>query len=162
MIEPIYQGQTAIIAGTGPSITQRTILDCNLARMQGKVKIFGVNLTYRDFDLDVLHACNYQFYDHYWPIDEQLRDGEFHKYTTRPELKGKYPGVRYIREVWKDGFSENPEIVHAHHSTSPQLMNIALHYGIKRMLLVGFDMRYPGKISDREYSQPRHYFGNGE
>lgn len=152
-IERIFDGETAIICGTGPSITPDVIAMCNKAKADGKVRLFGMNHNYVDFDLDLLHACNYQLYDYYYPRDEQLRDGKFLKYTTRPELEGKYPGVNYIKEVWLPGLSTDPLTVHAHHGTSCQVMNLALHYGIKKMLLIGFDMRHKGK---------RHYFGDGE
>ena len=159
VISPVYEGETAIICGTGPSITKSIIKRCNSMRAMGSVRLFGANLTYREFNLNVLHACNYQFYDHYYPIDSRISDGLFDKWTTRPELNGKYKGVNYIEEVWADGFSVDPSKIHAHHGTSPQLMNIALHYGITKMLLVGFDMRYPDKVTDKDYRSPRHYFG---
>ncbi len=159
MIKPIYKGETAIICATGPSITSDVIQLCNKAKQDGKLRLFGMNLAYTVFDLDVFHACNYQFYDYYYPNDYRFRIGSYKKWTTRPELQGKYNGVEYIKEIWEPGFSTNPDVVHAHHGSSLQLMNLALHYGIKRMGLVGFDMRYSGKISNKEYSNKRHFFG---
>ena len=159
MINPIFKGETAIICCTGFSINQEIIDKCNLAKEKGLVRLFGINLTYREFNLDVLHACNSEIYDHYLPIDDKLRDGSFDKWTTRPELINKYSDVNYIEERWADGFSVDPEYIHAHHGSSPQIMNIASLYGIKKMLLIGFDMRYQGKVSNREYKEKRHYFG---
>ena len=158
-IEPIFKGDLAIICCTGPSITAEVVDKCNAVKVKKNVRLFGANLTYKIFHLDVLHACNYQFYDHYWNIDRQLRCGDFFKWTTRPQLESKYPGVNYIKEVWEDGLSTKPDTVHAHHGTSAQLVNLALHYGCRVMLLVGWDMRYPGKLDDRNYVAKRHYFG---
>lgn len=161
-IRPIYKGRTAIIAGTGPSITQEILDICNDARAQGKVKIFGANLAYRGFDVDVLHGCNSQFWEYYLGTDPILRNCDFDKWTTRPELINRYPGLNYIQEIWADGLSTDPDYIHAHHGTGPQVINIALHYGIKRMLLVGWDMSYP-KDYDGQAKQigsgKRHYFG---
>lgn len=158
MINPIYQGETAIICGTGPSLAQYADL-ANEYKQQGKVRIFGANLAYRYVDVDVNHACNKEFYDHYWPIDDRLSGGRFDKWTTRTELIGKYPGLEYIEEQWLDGLSTDPSYIAAHHGTGPQLINIALHYGIKRMLLIGWDMRYNGKKTNTEYTGLRHLFG---
>ena len=150
MRTPKFQGETAIICGTGPSVTEHVIDLCNKAKAEGKVRLFGINLSYQYFDVDVMNACNYQFYDYYYPRDEKLRNGKFDKWTTRPELKGKYPTVEYIEEIWIPGFSTDPSKISAHHGSSAQAMNLALHYGIKRQLLIGFDMRHKDK---------RHYFG---
>lgn len=139
--------KTGVICGTGPSLT-RVVMDvCASAKLSGKAMIFGCNRTIFDLPLDVHHACNWQFWDHY---GSELADFPVEMWTTRPEVPGKFPFVRYIREVWSPGLSRDPKTVHAHHGTGPQLINIAYHYGIERMLLVGWDMRHRGE---------RHYFG---
>jgi hypothetical protein len=48
--------------------------------------------------------------------------------------------------------------VHAHHGTGPQLVNIAYLYGCTRLLLVGWDMRFWGKV-DRYHYDKRRYLG---
>lgn len=149
MINPIYKGETAVIIGTGPSLTYDQI------RKTAHLKRFGANRAF-EFGLDVLHGCNWQFWDHYWP---QIKDLPCDKWTTRPELEGKYPGLEYIEEVWIDGLSTDPTKISAHHGTGPQLINIAYHYGITKMILIGWDMRFPGKVNRTTYKQPRHYFG---
>ena len=151
MIKPLFEGETAVICGTGPSITPEAIELCNQAKKEGKIRLFGVNLTYQYFDLNVLHGCNWQFWDFYYPKDLNLQRSSFFKFTTRPELEGKYPGLHFIREIWEPGLSTNPNVVHAHHNSGPQVLNLALHYGIKKMLLIGHELAYrPG--------QKRHFF----
>jgi len=144
MIKPIYEGQTAIIIGTGSSLTTDQIVTAKYYQDAGAVKLFGCNRAF-EFALDVLHGCNYQFWDYYWP---EIKDLRCDKWTTRPGLK--YEGLNYIEERWIDGLSTDKSYIAAHHGTGPQLINIALHYGVKKMLLIGWDMRHSGK---------RHYFG---
>lgn len=157
MIPRKYPGETAIVAGTGPSLTPDQIDLCNRARAAGKVRIFAANRAHEVLDADVLHACNWQFYAAYY---DRLKDKPCDKWTTRPELKGKYNGVEYIEERWHGGLSKDPSYIHAHHGTGPQTVNIAYLYGCTRILLVGWDMRYPGKVdsSNRNYAEPRHFF----
>ena len=157
MIPRRFPGETAIVSGTGPSLTPDTIELCNQARQDGKARIFAANRAIDVLDADVFHACNWQFYAEYY---DRLKDKPCDKWTTRPELEGKYKGVEYIEERWKDGLSKDPSYIHAHHGTGPQLVNIAYLYGCTRLLLVGWDMRYPGKLDDtnRNYSKPRHFF----
>ena len=112
--------------------------------------LFGCNNSIFDFDLDVHHACNYQWHDFY---AKKIMDYPCDKWTTRPEVPNKFPWIRYIEERWEPGLSTDKAYICAHHGTGPQLVNLALRYGCTRMLLVGWDMRHKGK---------RHYFGDGE
>jgi hypothetical protein len=129
-----------VIIGTGPGLTQEQLNKVSHLRK------FGANRAF-EFGLDVLHACNYQFWDYYW---SEVKDLPCHKWTTRPELKDKLDGLNYIEERWIEGLSTNKAYIAAHHGTGPQLVNLAYHYGVKQMILIGWDMRHKGK---------RHYFG---
>lgn len=129
-----------VVIGTGPSLTQEQV------DLASRYRTFGANRAF-EFGVDVLHGCNYQFWDHYWP---QIRELPCHKWTTRPELDGKYPGLNYIEERWIPGLSVDKSYIAAHHGTGPQLVNLAYHYGCEAILLIGWDMRHKGR---------RHYFG---
>ena len=158
-----FPGETAIIAGTGPSLTPE---DIALANESG-ARIFAANRAHELFDADVLHAMNAAFYP-LW--HEQLKDKAFDKWTTDRATAsipappdGAVPDdVKYIRLEWKDGLSRDPSYIHAHHGTGPMLINMAYLYGCTRLLLLGWDMRFPGKVSDTEYTQPRRYLGEDE
>lgn len=146
MIKPIYQDQTALILGTGPSITKEVIKSCNAAKVSGVARLFGCNLTFKDFDLDVLAATNSNFWDYYW---HQVKGESCDKWTPHKKTADKY-GINYIEERGLPGLSTDPAFIHHHHGSGPITLNIALHYGITRMLLVGWDMRHKGS---------RHFFG---
>ena len=152
-LPPRYTG-TGIVCGTGPSIDDATIAAVN----QSGLPVFCANRAWEIFRCDVLHGCNFQFWELYWP---QLKDTPFDKWTTRPELEGKYPGLNYIEERWVDGLSTDPTWISAHHGTGPQTLNIAFLYGCTRLLLVGWDMRFHGKKSRTEYTR-RRYLGEDE
>jgi len=146
------EDRVGVVIGTGPSLTPEQIAKVSHLRK------FGANRAF-EFGVDVLHGCNYQFWDHYWP---QVKDLPCHKWTTRPELEGKYEGLNYIREEWIDGLSTDKSYIAAHHGTGPQVLNLALHYGCKKIILIGWDMRFNGKVTDRNYTGDRHYFGEDE
>lgn len=138
---------TAIVIGTGPSITTEQIRLSHLGKNKCDFKLFGCNNSIFDFNLDVHHACNYQWQDEY---AEKVKDYPCDKWTTRPESAKKYPWLKYIEERWIPGLSRDKEYIAAHHGTGPQLVNLAYLYGARRMLLIGWDMRHKGQ---------RHYFG---
>ena len=132
-----------VVIGTGPSLTKQ---QTDTAKC---FKTFGVNKAF-EFNPDVLVGCNHQFWNYYWGSVKHLR---CQKWTTRPELEGKLPGLNYIEERWEDGLSTDPSYICAHHGSGPQAVNLAYHYGCKTILLIGWDMRHKGK---------RHYWGDGE
>ncbi len=130
-----------IIIGTGPSLTLEQI------EKVSHLKKFGCNRAF-EFDLDVLAATNKEFWDYYWP---EIKDLRCDKWTPYKPIAEKY-GINYIEERNEPGLSTNPAYIHHHHGSGPIILNIALHYGITKMLLIGWDMRFP-------VNGKRHYFG---
>lgn len=157
-----YAGETAIIAGTGPSLTPESIKLCNDARAKGKVRIFAANRAHELFDCDVMHACNSAFYLLWWHL---LENKEFEKWTTDsstqtiPAVDLNHLPVVYIKTKQEPGLSCDPSYICHHHGTGPMLVNIAYLYGCTKLILIGWDMRYPGKVDDRNYNKPRRYLG---
>jgi hypothetical protein len=146
-----FKDQTVIVAGTGPSLTQDVCILCN----NSGLPIYGCNNTWTALNLDVFLACNPEYYDHYW---ERIRFNPMKKYTWDKATAEKY-GINYIAGRWADGLSTDPNFIHYHHGAGPQILNVALHHGFQRMLLVGWDMRYPGKIDRYNFTEKRHFFG---
>ncbi len=151
-ISPIYAGETAAIIGTGPSLTLDQVEQVSHLRR------FGCNNAI-EFNLDVHLACNWQWWDYNY---DRVKDDPSIKWTPRLQSANKYPGVNYIEERWEDGLSTDPSYICAHHGSGPMILNVALLYGIQKFILIGWDMRFPGKKNDREYAEKRHYFGDGE
>jgi len=128
--------RVGVIIGTGPSLTTEQLDQVSHLRK------FGVNNAF-EFGLDVHLACNPEWWDHYGT--------EFtgHKWTWDKATAEKHK-INYIKGRWGDGLSTDPEFIHYHHGSGPQIVNLAYHYGVKTMILIGWDMCYREK---------RHYFG---
>lgn len=141
--------RTGIICGTGPSLTPAIIEQCKRAKSKG-IRLFGCNDTIFSMPLNVHAATNTEWWDYYGPQTENLFCD---MWTPREEVPQKFPWVRWIEERNAPGLSMDPSYIHHHHGSGPIILNIAYHYGIRRFLLVGWDMRHKGR---------RHYFGNGE
>lgn len=141
----------AAIIGTGPSLTQDQIDKVS------HLPKFGCNLAFK-FDLDVLAATNKEFWDYYWP---EIKDLRCDKWTPYKPTADKY-GINYIREINAPGLSTDPTYIHHHHGSGPIVLNIALHYGVTKMLLIGWDMRFPGKVNQQTYTKDRHFHGETE
>ncbi len=132
-----FQGEIGVVLGTGPSLAEVTNLD--------GLRVFGINNTYRDFELDVWTACDPQWWDVYgW----ETRYIEADRWHWDEDIAQRY-GAWYIEGRWCDGLSLDPSYIHYGHSSGYQALNLAVHYGCNPILLVGYDMRYNGQ---------RHYF----
>jgi len=153
-ISPIFKGETAAIIGTGPSLTPEQIAMVD----QAGWRKFGANRAFI-YDLDVLIATNWQFWDMCW---HEVKDLHCDKWIpSHPEGRKaaeKY-GLNLIGQRHLPGLSTDPTYIHHHHGSGPIAVNIALHYGITKMVLIGWDMRFYGKIDDRSYTGLRHFFG---
>jgi len=121
---------------------------------------FGCNNTYQIINLDVLLACNPQWWDYYYPRDENLRLSTFTKWTWDKATADKY-SIAHIRGEWGDGLSTDPEVIHYGHSSGYQLINLALHHHVTEFVLIGYDLRYPKKYDGVKKipGGERHYFG---
>jgi hypothetical protein len=120
--------------------------------------MLGVNLTYRFIpDLAALFATNYQFWDHY----EDARLYPCEKWTNNKESAQKYR-LNYVDSVNKPGLSAKPGLIHHGHSSGYCAVNLAYLMGAKRILLLGFDMKFAPDYdgyNQRIGSSPRHFFG---
>jgi hypothetical protein len=119
-------------------------------------QLFGINNVYQRVpSLDHFMACNPEWWDEY-VHDSALRNSEFPKWTwdekTWKKYRDRIKNFRYIRGVWEDSLSKNPNFLHYGHASGYQILGIAYHAGIREFYLLGYDMAYPP-------NKPRHYFG---
>jgi hypothetical protein len=141
--------RVGFILGTGPSLT-----NWQLSQIKPYRK-FGVNNAYQWTDLDVHLACNPEWWDYY---HQDISEYDCQKWTWHQPTADKY-GVNHISGRWHDGLSTDNRFIHYHHGAGPQMVNLALHYGVKVMCLLGWDMHYPGKLDNHTYLKPRHKHG---
>lgn len=106
-------------------------------------KLFGVNNTWRDFDLDCWIACDPAWHAVYSPVRLDCDQWHWDSDVCRRH------GYRYIEGRWGDGLSRDKKFIHYGHSSGYQALNLAMHYGCDPILLAGFDM---------QYAERRHYF----
>lgn len=109
-------------------------------------------------DLQVLYACNEGWWAHYW--SDALAAHPCEKWTTNAAAAKRY-GVNWIAERDGRGLSDGPHIHHGHGS-GYSLLNLVYLMGARRVVLLGYDMKYAPDYDGRRRdvgSKPRHYFG---
>jgi hypothetical protein len=139
---PQPENREAIVIGTGPGLLPVADL---VREQKGKRLLFGINNTHQDFPLDVWIACDPAWHSHYGKVE-----GDFDKWHWDEAICNQH-GYRHIPGKWLDGLSTDPSCISYGHSSGWQAINLAVHYGVSRILLVGFDMTY-------RKDEPRHYF----
>lgn len=152
LLKQPWPNSDGIIIGTGPSLTDEQLDWAMTMKKERGWHLFGVNNIYERLPwIDVLLSCNIEWWDHYWPRSVWLRQGPFAKWTWDQPTSFKY-GINYIEGRWGDSLSVNPRYIHYGHASGYQALGIAYHYGVRRMYLLGYDMKYPP-------GEKRHYFG---
>lgn len=136
----LWPGSTVVCLGSGPSLTQA---DVNLVR--GKARVIAVNDTYTLAPwADVLYACDAKWWG--WKRGAPTFTGL--KYTLQAPAAARWPGVQVLRNAGKDGLELRPDGVRAGQNSGYQAINLAVHLGAARILLLGYDM------------QGNHFFGS--
>jgi hypothetical protein len=137
-----------IVAAPGPSLTPEVAEQC-----KGFPTIV-VQDAYRRLPwAEALYACDLAWFLHH--KGAQDFQGEIWSTTDtgnndKRHVADNY-GVRLVEGKHADGFSTDPAVIHYGHSSGFQAVNLAILFGAKRIVLVGFDMRKVGGSS--------HYFG---
>lgn len=144
-VPKLWPQSTIVCLGSGPSLTQEDVNYC-----RDKARVIAVNDTYKlALWADVLYACDAKWWA--WAHNPKLhpRFPEFQglKYALTPN-SARFPGVQVLKKTGIDGFEPNPTGLRTGRNSGFQAINLAVHLGASRIVLLGYDMG--GK----------HFFGN--
>jgi len=146
--------KTIGICASGPSITKE---DCKTLK-ENCEEIIAVNDTWRMVDADHLYAADFHWWKYH--IADVARDFEGKCWSCDPPGNTNWGknnpeawGVHKLRcRIRERGLSKDPEYVHSGSNSGYQAINLALHLGATRIVLLGFDMHCHGGKS--------HWFGD--
>lgn len=137
-----------IVAATGPSLTQEVA-----GALQNRT-VLAINDAWRLIPwAEVLYACD----EAWWNVHNGCSDFKGEKWSSHGDGHNEKMacaerfGLNLVRGDHHDTFSLNPEKIHYGSNSGFQGINLAILFGAKRVVLVGFDMRVNGK---------RHFFGD--
>jgi hypothetical protein len=146
-----WRGQTVCIAANGPSLDRS---DIEYAR-SAECRIIAVNNAWHlasgadgTGGADVLYACDGKWWDHHDGV--KAFDGEK---WTQDRQASLIHGLHHVPSVDEPGISLNPPVIHRGANGGYQAINLAVLFGAKRLILLGYDMG----ISD---DGRRHWFGD--
>lgn len=126
----VWVGDTVVCLASGPSLTPA---DVDFVR--GKARVIAVNNNYQLAPwADVLYA-----HDRRW---WQWHHGAptFHGLKIGIQRVPRYADLHYLKLGPPTGLSRDPGIVHHGRNSGYQAINVAVHFGVARIVLLGYDM----------------------
>jgi len=130
VVEQRWPGSTITILGGGPSLTEEDV------RYVGERPHLTRVIAIKDAYLlapwaDVLYACDVSWWRYFngAPTFRGL------KYT----LEAPYPGVVQLRNTGMEGLELDPSGLRTGQNSGYQAINLAVHLGATRVLLLGYD-----------------------
>ena len=146
-----------VVAASGPSLTEAVAAQCRGQRViavndSGWRLPFADVLYVGDRDLIELRHGYPDFAGEKWTAHEPYLN-------DKRTIAAAYPEWHFVagpRNIDQPGFSLNPDRLHYGNCSGFQAINLAILFGARRIVLVGFDMRTPAD------GQPRHWHADYE
>jgi len=148
-VPKLWPGGECFILGGGPSLR-----DVDINQLRGR-RVIAVNNAYKLGDwIDVLFFGDRRWW--HWHKDALLNFAGL-KVTTCEHHLDK-PGIKVVkRRNSPFGISTDPGILIWNLSSGACAINLAFHFGVKRIVLLGFDMQKSGdKHNWHDDYGPRH------
>lgn len=135
---------------TGPSLTEEVVELVRPYHNDNKIIAIGCNDTYRIVDyLDILYACDGTWWDYHIKHGTVL-EYQTEKWTQEKRITTANDGINFIPGTHQNGFSLDPSKIHYGSNSGYQQLNLAYLMGIRKFLLVGYNMGAGGNT---------HFFG---
>jgi hypothetical protein len=156
-VPEIWKNGECWILGGGPSITEQFNIPKRIVNdvIEGRSTpdayspymkaihdkhIIGINMSYKFGDwIDIVFFGDNSFF-----LREKNGLASFPgiKVSSHPNIE-KYPWVKYVGRdtAHSKGISKNPKMVSWNGNSGAAAISLAVHLGVKRIILVGFDMK---------------------
>lgn len=130
----LWPQSTIVCMAGGPSLTADDAAYC-----RGRGPVIAINSSYKLAPwADVLYACDNKWWG--WPDGQQaLHTFRGLKFALDPRAK-QWPGVTVLRNTGDSGLELNPTGLRTGRNSGFQAINLALHLGAARVILLGYDM----------------------
>jgi hypothetical protein len=131
-VPTLWPGGTIVCMASGPSLTQADADYC-----RGKADgVIVVNTTYQRAPwADALIASDVRW----WQWHKGCPDFAGLKYATSKHVK--WSGVQILKNTGPKGLELDPSGLRHGINTGYRAVNLAVHFGAKRILLLGYDMK---------------------
>lgn len=145
-VPKLWPGETVVCFASGPSLTREDVEYC-----RGKARTIAVNDTFKFAPwADVLYACDERWWRWNWKKGAETFPGLKFAITHGSR---RYPGVKVLRNTGIDGLEHRPTGLRNGRNSGYQAINLAVHLGVSKVILLGYDMQRGPKGEE-------HFFGD--
>lgn len=136
-IEPTWKGETVYLIGGGPSLRSFP-----WERLRGK-KTIAINKAIKFWpEADAMYWTDGRIWT--W-LEKEIKEFKGTKFTIAPK---PYPvDVHLLGRGIKYGFESAPNMLAHGNNSGYAAINLAIHLGAKRIVLLGYDMGNDGNVS---------------
>ncbi len=131
----LWPGATVACLGGGPSLRRRQV-----AAVRGRGRVIAVNDAWRLAPwAEVLYACDWR-----WWLKHEGVPGFAGLKVTLSNSRGHlddYPDIKVVENTGTEGLERAPTGVRTGRNGGYQAINLAVHLGARRVLLLGYDMK---------------------
>lgn len=149
-VERLWPGSTIACLATGPSLTQK---DCDRVRAAG-CRVVAINDAWRLAPwADVLYSSDRRWWSHYEGVPK-FQGLKFGVGSGVRKNNGfhRYPDIHVLRNAGYHGLELSPDGLRTGRNSGHAALNLAVHLGATRILLLGYNLSYQnGKA---------HFFGS--
>jgi hypothetical protein len=129
----LWPDSTVVCLGTGPSLTQADVDYCC-----GKAKVIAISDAYRWAPwADALYSCD----SRWWTWHKGVPTFTGHKYSLDARVKKPFPEITVFKNTGDGGLELTPGGLRTGRNSGYQAINLAVHLGAKRIILLGYDMQ---------------------
>ena len=132
----LWDGATIVCLGGGPSLT-RAQVDC----CRGRARVIAINDSYLLAPwAEVLYFCDRRWFE-WHQAKPAFRAFEGIKVTLDEQVLKAHPEIRGVKNTGRDGLETDPTGVRTGRNGGYQAINLAVHLGARRIVLLGYDMK---------------------
>lgn len=130
-VPKLWPGSTVVCIASGPSLTADDV-----AYVRGKARVIVINTTYQMAPwADVLYACDARW----WKWHQGAPEFAGMKFAL--ERRAAKWGVTVLKIGATEGLSDDPTTLCTGKNSGYQAINLAVHLGAARIVLLGYDMQ---------------------
>jgi len=135
----LWPDSTVYVLGGGPSIKK---LSKEYLEALSDKRVVACNNSWELTDCEILYFGDVKWwYPHWGNRGKAVKNHKGLILTSANETIGLGPRVKHLKRGKPFGIEENPEAISWNHNTGLSAINIAYHFGARRIVLLGFDMR---------------------
>lgn len=130
---PDWRGQTCVIVASGPSAAEQPI-----EQARGRARVIAINTSFRLCGwADALYACD----GRWWEETPGAQAFKGLKITQDERAAERFGLLKVSVDTARHTISDEPGVLGAGGNSGFQALNLAVQFGCRRVLLVGYDMR---------------------